>query len=123
VKIYTVLLKANAEPTLVREGFSWVTLILGPLWLGLHRAWIPAAISLAVCVLIAALAPEPARSVLLVGVALILGWTGHDLQRWALENRGYLLVHVIAARNADDAFTRLLAYRPDLASYFRPDPI
>jgi hypothetical protein len=59
---------------------------------------------------------------LLFALALILGWTGHDLQRWALENRGYLLVHVLAASNIDAAFARLLAYRPDLAVRFRPDP-
>jgi hypothetical protein len=122
VKIYTALLKANAEPVLVREGFAWGALILGPLWLAAHRAWIAAAISLAVYVLIAALAPQPAGGILAAAVALILGLTGNDLRRWALENRGYLLVHVLSAGNRDDAFTRLLTYRPDLAARFRPEP-
>ncbi len=58
----------------------------------------------------------------MVAVALILGLTGNDLRRWSLENRGYLLVHVLAALNADDAFTRLLAHRPDLGDRFRPEP-
>ncbi len=49
MKIYTALLKAGAEPVLVREGFSWGALFLGPFWLAAHRAWVPAAISLAVC--------------------------------------------------------------------------
>lgn len=122
MKTYTALLKAGAEPVLVREGFSWGGLLLGPLWLAAHRAWIAAAISLAAYVLVAVLAPDPARGILAVGVAVILGLTGNDLRRWALENRGYLLVHVLSAGNRDDAFTHLLTHRPDLAARFRPEP-
>ena len=51
-----------------------------------------------------------------------MGLTGNDLRRWALEHRGYLLVHVLAASDADEAFMRLLTYRPDLADRFRPEP-
>ena len=122
MKIYTALLKADAAPVLVREGFSWGGLVLGPLWLAAHRAWIAAAISLAAYVLIGVLAAEPAGGILAAGVALILGLTGNDLRRWALENRGYLLVHVLSAGNPDDAFVRLLTHRPDLAARFRPEP-
>lgn len=120
MKTYTALLKADAQPILVREGFSWGAFIFGPVWLVAHRAWIAAAISLAAYVLVAALTSQPAGVILGTGIALIIGLTGNDLRRWALENRGYLLVHVVAAGGHDDAFTRLLAYRPDLAARFRP---
>lgn len=122
MKIYTALLKADAEPVLVKEGFSWGALIFGPVWLAAHRTWIAAAIGLAAYVVVAVLVPDPGGGILLVGVALILGLTGNDLRRWALENRGYLLVHVLSAGNSDDAFTRLLTYRPDLAVRLRPEP-
>jgi hypothetical protein len=122
VKIYTALLKHDVEPVLVREGFSWGALFFGPFWLAAHRAWIAAALSLAAYVLIAALVPGPASPILMAGLALILGLTGHDLRRWALEHRGYLLVHVFAAGNRDDAFMRLMAHRPDLAVRYRPEP-
>jgi hypothetical protein len=122
VKIYTALLKQDAEPVLVREGFSWGALLFGPLWLAAHRAWIPAAISLAAYVLISVLAPWSAGTILTLGVAVILGFTGEDLRRWALEWRGYLLAHVLAAANRDDAFMRLMALRPDLAARYRPEP-
>ena len=122
MKIYTALLKADAEPVLVREGFSWGALILGPLWLPAHRAWIAAAISLAVFVLIAVLVPWPANTIFNLAVALILGLTGNDLRRWTLESRGYLLLHVVAAINSDDAFTRLLSERPELGNRYRPEP-
>ena len=120
MKTYTALLKADAEPVLVKEGFSWGALIFGPLWLAVHRAWIAAALSLAATVLIVALAPGPVACILVPGLMLILGLTGNDLRRWALEHRGYLLVHVLLARSRDDAFTRLLMYRPDLVAQFRP---
>jgi uncharacterized protein DUF2628 len=122
VKTYTALLKSDAEPVLVREGFSWGALIFGPFWLAAHRTWIAAAFSLAAYVLIAAFAPQPFASILTAAEALILGLTGNDLRRWALEYRGYLLVHVVAGGNQDDAFIRLLTHRPDLSARLRPDP-
>lgn len=122
MKIYTALLKQDAEPVLVREGFAWGALLFGPLWLAAHRAWIPAAISLAAYVLVGLLAPRPAAAILIVALAVLLGLTGQDLRRWALEWRGYLLVHILAAVNRDDAFMRLMALRPDLAARYRPEP-
>jgi uncharacterized protein DUF2628 len=123
VKIYTALLRPDAEPVLVREGFSWGALLFGPLWLAAHRAWVPAAISLAAYVMIAVLLPRPTASIVIVGVAVIHGLTGQDLRRWALEWRGYLLAHVLAATDRDDAFMRLMGLRPDLAVRYRPDPV
>ncbi len=118
MKLYSAHLKADAEPLLVREGFSWGALLFGPFWLAAHRAWIAAAISLAAYILIAALLPQPLRLVLAVTLAVLLGLTGHDLRRWTAERRGYLLVHVVAARGAEEALLRLLTYRPDLAGRF-----
>jgi hypothetical protein len=122
VRIYTALLKNDAEPVLMREGFAWGALFFGPVWLAAHRAWIAAAITLAAYVLIAVFAPTPAAMILTAGLALILGFTGQDLRRWALEWRGYLLAHVLAARDRDDAFMRLLLLRPDLTARYRPEP-
>ena len=116
------MLKAGAEPVVLREGFSWGALILGPVWLAAHRAWIAAAISLAGYVLAMVAAPQPAGGILAAGLALVLGLTGNDLRCWALEQRGYLLVHVLAAANRDEAFNRLLIHRPDLASRYWPEP-
>ncbi len=122
MKIYSALLKADAEPLLVREGFAWGAAILGPIWLAAHRAWIATAISLAAYVLIAVLVPRPAATMLTAGLAIILGFTGRDLHRWALEHRGYLLIHVLLAADAEAALARLLTHRPDLTGHFRPKP-
>ena len=123
MKIYTALLKPDAEPVLVRESFAWGALFFGPIWLAAHRVWIAAAITLAAYVLIAVLAPPAAAVILAIGLALILGFTGQDLRRRALEWRGYLLAHVLAARDRDDAFMRLLVLRPDLTARYRPEPL
>jgi hypothetical protein len=122
VNTYTALLKSDAEPVLVKEGFAWGAFFLGPFWLAAHRAWIAAGLSLAANVLIVVLLPWPAANILSLGLAFILGLTGNDLRRWALEHRGYLLLHVLAARGEEEALGRLLTYRPDLTSHYRPQP-
>jgi hypothetical protein len=123
MRIYSAHLKANAEPLLVREGFSWGALLFGPFWLAAHRAWVAAAISLAAFVLVGFLLPVPLCLILGTALAILVGLTGHDLRRWSMEHRGYLLVHVVAARGAEDALLRLLTNRPDLAGrYMRGVP-
>lgn len=121
MKIYTALLKADAEPVLIKEGFSWGALLLGPLWLAAHRTWIAAGLSLAAYVLVALLVPRPARTILLLAIACLHGIFGNDLRRWALEACGFLLLHVLAAVDQEAALRRLLNDRPDLGARFRPD--
>jgi hypothetical protein len=123
MKTYTALVKSDAEPILIKEGFSWGALLFGPFWLAAHRAWIAAAITLAAYVLIVAFVAQPASTILSAGLMLIIGLTGNDLRRWALQHRGYLLLHVLAAGNRDDAFMRLMMHRPDLGARFRPVPV
>ena len=119
---YTAHLKPDAEPVLVKEGFSWGALVFGPLWLAAHRAWMAAAFALASYVLIAVLIPAPASRILVLGLAVLVGLTGRDLCRWTLQQRGYLLTHVVAARDPEDALLRLMTHRPDLANRYWPEP-
>lgn len=121
MKLYAVHIKPGAEPVLMSEGFAWATFFLGPIWLALHRTWIAAALSLAAYVLVAVLVPPLLASVLIAGLALLLGLNGHDLQSFALEHRGYSVVHVVGGHNRDDAWVRLMAHRPDLASRLAAD--
>lgn len=120
MKIYTALLRHDAEPVLVKEGFSWGAFLFGPFWLLAHRAWTAAALSFVAYLLIALLTAPALGPILGTGVAVILGLTGSDLRRWALEQRGYMLLHVLAARGWDEAWQRLLTYRPDLMERLRP---
>ena len=116
MSFYTAHLKPDANPVLVREGFSWGALVFGPLWLAAHRAWVAAALALAGYILVAALVPSPASRILILGLAALLGLTGRDLRRWTLRQRGYLLAHVVAARGPEDALLRLMTQCPDLVS-------
>jgi len=112
--------RAGAAPVLVREGFSWGAFFFGPLWLAAHRAWVPAALVLATTILIVALASGLATFVLLLGLAVWLGVTGHDLRRRSLRMRSFALSQIIAARDETEAFGKLLDRRPDLAGSFLP---
>ena len=120
MKIYTAHLRADCTPVLVQEGFAWGALLFGCLWLLAQRAWIPGLLALAAAIVIAALTGAGGRVLLEFGLALLLGLTGRDLLRWSLARRGYLLAHVLVARNADGALARLLTGRPDLAASFLP---
>lgn len=117
---WTAHTRIESEPILIQEGFSFGTLIFGPFWLALHRAWIPAILVLAADVLIALLVPAPFDLALDIAMALLLGLFGHDLRRWAIERRGYLLTQVISGRDETEALGQLLQRRPDLMPYFMP---
>ena len=113
---WTAHLKPGRDPVLVREGFSWGALFFGPLWFAAQRAWIPAALHLALLVLVPALIRPPYAGITLTAVAVLAGLMGRDLVRWTLERRGYVLAHVLAARDEDGALARLLTYRPEVAT-------
>jgi hypothetical protein len=120
VKFWTAHVRQGTAPVLVREGFSWGALLFGPLWLGVHRAWIPAVLTMVATALILFLATDGLSALLLTALVLSLGLSGHDLRRWSLDHRGYLLAQVVAARSEIDALERLLSRRPDLRGSFLP---
>lgn len=115
---WTAHLRRDAEPLLLRDGFSWGCLFFGPIWLAAHRAWIPAAISLAAYILTLALTRDPVSDILVFGLAWLHGLSGNDLHRWSLSLRGYVEGPVLVARSELEALRRLLGERPDLAPRF-----
>lgn len=115
MRTYTAHLKPARMPVLVREGWSWGAALFGALWLAAHKAWIPAALHLAAVVVIPALVPAAFRLPVLFGIAALTGLLGRDMQRWSLERRGYVLGHVLAARDEESALGRLLTARADIA--------
>ncbi len=116
MKVWTAHLHPARPPVLVHEGWSWGAALFGPFWLLAHRAWVPGAIVLAIVVVLNLLVPQGLRGLLVLGFFLLLGLLGRDLLRWSLARRGYALAHVVAARDGDAAFARLLDARPDLAA-------
>lgn len=116
MRSYTAHLKSGRPPVLLREGFAWGAALFGPLWFAAHRAWWPALGSLVLAAMLGALAGPIAAPILATALAVITGLVGRDLVRWSLEQRGYLLEAVLAARDEDAALGRLLTWRPDLAA-------
>jgi hypothetical protein len=114
VKFWIAHERPHAVPLLVREGFSFGALFFGPIWLAAHRAWLPAGAVFLLTILLLALIHPPASAVLVLGLALLLGFSGRDLVRWSVARRGYLESNVVTGRNQDEAYARLLAARPDL---------
>ena len=122
MRTYTAHLAPHREPVLLAEGFSWGAFLLGPIWLLAKRAWIPAILLFAVNVALVALLPPWARLPSLAATMVLTGILGRDWVRWGLERRGFQLAHVLAARDGDTAFARLLAARPDLVPRLRDGP-
>jgi uncharacterized protein DUF2628 len=121
VRFYTAHIRSGAAPVLVREGFSWGALFFGPLWLAVHRVWIPAVVSLAAFVMIFVLTDGRMAAALLIALVVLIGLSGHDLRRWSLDHRGYVLSQVVSARDELEAQAQLLERRPDLkGSYLLP---
>jgi hypothetical protein len=120
VKFWSAHVRAGTAPVLVREGFSWGALLFGPIWLAVHRAWIPAAISLAAFVIIGFTTHDVVQAALLTALIVSLGLSGYDLRRWSLDQRGFLLAQVVTGRSELDAMARLLERRPDLRGSFMP---
>jgi hypothetical protein len=118
MRIYTAHLAPGRAPRLVREGFSLGAFLFGPLWLFAHRAWMAGVIALAVLILTAVVARVMPGSavILLLGYAALLGWNGRDLCRWSLARQGYEESHVLAGRDSDAAYARLIARDPTLAA-------
>lgn len=120
MKTWTAHLHATKPPVLLKEGFAWGAYIFGPLWLLAQRAWVPAALAIAFYAAVAVFCEERVTVLAWLLANWCLGLWGHDLQRWALSLRGFTLAHVVAARDADGAFVRLLSARPDLADLYSP---
>ena len=120
MRFWTAHIRSGTAPVLVREGFSWGALLFGPLWLAVHRAWIAAGLALSASVLIVVLARDDIAAALLATLMVLLGLSGHDLRRWSLDYRGFLLAQVVVGRDELDALARLLDRRPDLKGSFLP---
>ena len=122
MRTWTVHLKPDAQPVLVREGWSWGAFLFGPFWLLFQRAWLPGGAVLALTLILAAAARQPTQALQSLALGVLLGLLGRDLVRWSLQRRGYRLAHVLAARDEEGALGRLLAVRTDLAARYLDRP-
>ena len=113
---YTAHYKEGRHPVLVKEGWSWGAFLFGPLWLLYKGAWIPALLEAALLIGVNLFIRPPAQQIIGFAVAVLAGLLGRDLLRWSLQLRGYALAQVVAARDEESAFVRLLTHRQDIAA-------
>ncbi|MFQ3622949.1 MAG: DUF2628 domain-containing protein [Acetobacteraceae bacterium] len=121
MRVWTVHVKPETEPVLVREGFAWGAFLVPGLWFLLNRLWLVLALYLSLAV-VAGVAlsplPEPLVGVIGSGVQLLIAFHARDLRRWTLARRGYREIGVVAARGGEDeALARLYAARRDLLAW------
>jgi hypothetical protein len=101
--------KADAA-TLVRDGFTWLGLLLPPFWLAWNRLWIEAALAFVAMAVLSALGQTLglgwAGSLLSILVSLYVGLEGQGWRIARLRRRGWHEWGVVEAGWLDDAEAR-----------------
>jgi hypothetical protein len=118
MKSFSAYLRPQSEPVLVAEGFSYAAFLFGPFWLLARRAWLTAVALLCVEIVLMVLVPDSVRVPVALALAWLVGLCGLDVVGWSLERAGYDLAHVVAARDEESGYARLMAARPDLVDDF-----
>lgn len=98
----------------VKDGFSWVALIIPMIWMIFRRMWWPllgylaAALVLQIAIVGAGLSEEAAFWALLL-FALLFALEASSVRRWSLRRRGYQLYAVVSGHDRVDCETKALA--------------
>lgn len=126
MRLYTVHVRRHGldpdrDVVLVKEGFSWLAALFGPLWALWHGLWLVAAGLVGLEVVLAAVTSglaltSPAEMVVAVAVAIGVGFVANDLRRWTLRRRGFDLVSVASGGDGESAVRRFLDGRSGSAT-------
>jgi hypothetical protein len=110
----------------VRDGFTWLGLLVPPLWFAWHRLWIEAGIAFVVMAALSMLGQNLglglAGSLLSLLVSLYVGLEGQGLRIAALRRRGWHEWGVVQAGRLDDADIRYALESETLADEVAPMP-
>lgn len=96
----------------VREGFSWVALIVPFLWIVWHRLWLVGLGWLVLAIGLQAGANAlggPMPAIVGVGYGILFAFEANALRRWTLERRGFRFAGVVAGANRDECERRFFA--------------
>ena len=100
--VYTVHRKGERGLRVVADRFSWLALLLLPVWLIWERLWLTA-LALAVLLVAVALLAPLAVSPVLYGAGAIAAFEGASLIRAELALRGWREAAAVEARTAAGA--------------------
>ena len=116
MRLYTVHLGRAAaveEAVLVREGFCWPALLLGPAWALWRGLWLWAAAWIAVALVLGVAGEAWPRAsghlgLLLLALHVLFAAEANDLRRRALGRRGWREAGVVGGPDRDTAARRYL---------------
>ncbi|TPM04029.1 DUF2628 domain-containing protein [Mesorhizobium sp. B2-3-10] len=112
--------------TLVRDGFTWLGLLVPPLWLAWHRMWVEAALAFVVMGVLSMLGERlglgVAGSLLSLLVSLYVGLEGQGLRIAALRRHGWHEWGVVEAGWLADADMRYALEVEGLSDEAAPAP-
>jgi hypothetical protein len=114
MRFYTVHLRPGGDAedaVLVKEGFSWPALLLGPLWSLYRRLWLPSVLWLTAFVLLSAAArlwPQAGAwfGAAWLAFAVLFAAEANDARRRALARRGWREAGVVGGAGRDSAARR-----------------
>lgn len=111
----------------VRDRFSWMAALLTPIWLLVHRHWLPllgfilAAVAIVFAVAALGLAPFWG-SLLIFALQLVIGFEAGSLDRWRLDRKGWQMIGTVAGRGGIDCERRFLdSWLPSQPILLKPD--
>jgi hypothetical protein len=96
----------------IRDGFHAWAFLAGPLWLAWHRLWL-ALIGYVAVVILGAVALSRldagggGRFVVMLLIALLMGFEAASLWRWTLSRRNWRQIDIVVADNEEAAERRL----------------
>jgi len=104
-------LNPDHDIKVIRDGFSWMACLFGPVWAIWHRSWWAllalSGAQLAMFALIYGLGlGETASIIISSGVAIALGYLASDIRRWMMDRQGFREAGYIVAKDEDAALLR-----------------
>ena len=95
----------------VRDGFHFWAALTGPFWLAFHRLWLALAGYLVLVVAVAVglwalRLGSDVRFMVMLLIALLMGFEASSLRRWTLSRGKWREVDVVAGKNRDEAERR-----------------
>ena len=116
MRLYTVHLAAGetmAEAVLVKEGFAWPALFLGPVWALRHGLWVWTAVWVGVAACLGGMetlwpGAEGVLGVVELALMALFAAEGNELRRRTLARQGLREIGVVGGVDPDTAARRFI---------------
>lgn len=116
MRIYMVHLAGNtsasdAEPVLVKEGFSYLAFLFSGFWALWHRMWLVAATIFSIWIILGVIfelfhVSQVFQITVTLAASIIIGFSANDWRSASLSRRGYNFSGLVAGTRSDAALRR-----------------